>query len=88
LKITKSEGIEIPLKLLYRHLPDTPLRKPSRRTEGRLLTKEKEMQVFERKILSYSQAVKGKMALDMALEGRRIDKISGICHFLPVKNFV
>jgi hypothetical protein len=67
---------------LYRHLPDTPLRKPSRRTEGRLLTKEKEMQVFERKILSYSQAVKGKMAL----EGGRIDKISGICHFLTIEN--
>jgi len=44
--------------------------------------KEKEMQVFEGKILPYALAVKGKMAL----EGRRIDKISGICHFLTVEN--
>ena len=42
------------------------------------------MQVCERKILPYSPAVNGKMAF----EGRRIDKISGMCHFLPVKVFV
>jgi hypothetical protein len=60
LKRTNSEGIEISLKALYRYLPDTPLRKPSGRTEGRLLMKEREMQVFERKILPCSQAVKGR----------------------------
>jgi hypothetical protein len=41
--------------------------------------KETEMQVFERKILLYSQAVKGKRALKRALEAGR--KGGGLTRF-------